>query len=79
MTGLVRTAHSGLGKLLELLWWNREGRFTDVGCTLRAFWRSTYRDMESSLRATGPEVLAEMVHRGYGLSPASAGDSGQLF
>ncbi len=61
MTGLVRTAHSGLGKLLELLWWNREGRFTDVGCTLRAFWRSTYRDMESSLRATGPEVLAEMV------------------
>jgi len=61
MTGLVRAAHSGLGKLLELLWWNREGRFTDVGCTLRAFWRSTYQQMAPNLQATGPEILAEMV------------------
>jgi len=61
MTGMVRAAHSGLGKLLELLWWNREGRFTDVGCTMRAFWRSTYQQMAPDLQATGPEILAEMV------------------
>jgi len=61
MTGVVRAAHSGLGKLLELLWWNREGRFTDVGCTMRALWRSTYQEIEPQLRSNGPEVLAEMA------------------
>ncbi len=36
MTGVVRLANAALGRLLELLWWNRRARFTDVGCTFRA-------------------------------------------
>jgi len=61
MRGVVRLAHAALGALLELLWWTREGRFTDVGCTFRAVWRNTYLQIERDLRSKGPEFLAEMV------------------
>lgn len=61
MTGLVRLAHAGLGRLMELLWWNKEGRFTDLGCTCRALWSSTFRQIEPTLVGSGPEFLAEMV------------------
>jgi len=61
MRGVVRLAHTALGSLLELLWWTREGRFTDVGCTFRAIWRSAYEQIEKDLHSKGPEYLAEMV------------------
>jgi len=61
MRGLVRLANAFLGKLLELLWWRREGRFTDVGCTLRAIWRPVLNKIQDRLRARGPEFSAEMV------------------
>lgn len=61
MRGIVRLAHTALGSLLELLWWTREGRFTDVGCTFRAIWRSAYEQIEKDLDSKGPEFLAEMV------------------
>jgi len=61
MRGVVRLAHTALGSLLELLWWTREGRFTDVGCTFRAVWRSAYEQIEKDLHSKGPEFLAEMV------------------
>ena len=61
MRGLVRLAHAGLGKLMELLWWDREARFTDAGCTFRAFWRSTFETIEPSLLSRGPEFSAEMM------------------
>jgi UDP-N-acetylglucosamine diphosphorylase / glucose-1-phosphate thymidylyltransferase / UDP-N-acetylgalactosamine diphosphorylase / glucosamine-1-phosphate N-acetyltransferase / galactosamine-1-phosphate N-acetyltransferase len=61
MRGLVRLAHAALGKLMELLWWDREARFTDAGCTFRAFWRSTFDAIEPALSARGPEFSAEMM------------------
>lgn len=61
MRGLVRIAHAALGKLMELLWWDREARFTDAGCTFRALWRSTFDAIEPALSAHGPEFSAEMM------------------
>lgn len=61
MRGVVRLAHAALGKLMELLWWDREARFTDAGCTFRAFWRSTYTTIAPALSARGPEFSAEMM------------------
>jgi dTDP-glucose pyrophosphorylase len=61
MRGLVRFAHAALGKLMEVLWWNREARFTDAGCTFRGFWRSTFDAIDSDLSAKGPEFSAEMM------------------
>ena len=61
MRGLVRLAHAALGKLMELLWWDREARFTDAGCTFRAFWRSTLDTLSPHLSAAGPEFSAEMM------------------
>ena len=61
MRGVVRLAHAALGKLMELLWWDREARFTDAGCTFRAFWRSTFDTIAPELAARGPEFSAEMM------------------
>lgn len=61
MRGPVRLAHAALGKLMELLWWDREARFTDAGCTFRAFWHSTYVAIAPQLHARGPELSAEMM------------------
>ena len=61
MRGLVRIANIVLAKLLELLWWRREVRISDVGCTFRAIWRNCYTDIKANLKARGPEFLAEMA------------------
>lgn len=61
MRGLVRAAHLVLAKLLEVLWWRFECRFTDVCCVYRAIWRSTYATIRGNLTATGVEVIPEMV------------------
>jgi len=61
MRGLVRMANVVLAKFLELLWWNYEGRFTDVGCTFRAIWKSTYVSIRDRLTSKGPEFSAEMM------------------
>lgn len=58
---VVRLANIGLAKIMELLWWNFEGRFSDVGCTFRAFWRESYKKTAGSLTAKGPEFSAEMI------------------
>lgn len=61
MRGLVRVANASLGKLIELLWWDREARFTDVGCTFRAFWKSSIEAIRDDLHSAGPEFSAEMM------------------
>ncbi len=61
MRGIVRLAHVSLAKFLELLWWGYEPRFTDVGCTYRALWSSTYRLIRPHLSTTGPEYSVEML------------------
>lgn len=61
MRGLVRIANVLLAKIIQLLWWKREVRMTDVGCTFRAMWRSCYDDLRPRLHGKGPELLAEMA------------------
>lgn len=61
MRGLVRIANILLAKLIEMLWWRREVRISDVGCTFRAMWRSCYDDLKDKLDGNGPELLAEMA------------------
>lgn len=61
LQGMVRMANVFVAKLQELLWWRFEGRFTDVGCTFRAFWSSSYRKVSDDLHSKGPEFSAEMM------------------
>jgi hypothetical protein len=57
----VRIAHIVLAKLLQLLWWRFESRFTDICCVYRGLWRSTYVTIRDHLTAPGVEVFPEMV------------------
>jgi len=61
MRGLVRMANAILGRLVEMLWWNRGARFTDVGCTFRAIWRSSFDSIKEELVSDGPEFSVEMM------------------
>ncbi|MBI4878290.1 MAG: glycosyltransferase [Planctomycetes bacterium] len=61
MKGLVRWANVLVGKIIEVLWWSQEPRFTDVGCTYRAIWRDVYLRIRDRLTGTGPEFAPEMM------------------
>jgi NDP-sugar pyrophosphorylase family protein len=61
MRGIVRLANILLAKLLEFLWWNVECRFSDVGCTFRAIWKSNFHDIKDRLVSKGPEFSVEMM------------------
>ncbi len=61
MRGPVRWGNVLVAKLVELLWWDQEPRFTDVGCTYRALWRDTYRAIRPLLQGIGPELSPEMM------------------
>jgi NDP-sugar pyrophosphorylase family protein len=61
MRGIVRAAHIILAKLLQLLWWRFESRFTDICCMYRGLWRSTYETIRGNLSASGVEIFPEMV------------------
>jgi len=61
MLGLLRWGNVFVGKLIEILWWNQEPRFTDVGCTYRAIWKTSYEKIRPYLRGIGPEFSPEMM------------------
>src|SRR5439155_20526197 len=61
MRGPVRLVHIMLAKLVELLWWRFDCRFTDICCVFRAFWRSTYAPLRAKLTAPGVEIFPELV------------------
>ncbi len=61
MRGIVRAAHVVLAKLLQLVWWRFDERFTDICCMYRGLWRSTYVTIRDNLSASGVEVYPEMV------------------
>jgi hypothetical protein len=61
MRGIVRTGNIILAKLLEMLWWDFECRFSDVGCTFRAIWKSDFEKIKSRLHSRGPEFSVEMM------------------
>jgi len=61
MQGLLRWGNVAVGKLVEILWWNQDSRFTDVGCTYRAIWKEAYKKIRDHLQGTGPEFSPEMM------------------
>ena len=65
MDGILRWGNVVVGKLIEGLWWGREPRFTDVGCTYRALWRDAYLKIRDYLTcddaAFSPEMMIEML------------------
>lgn len=61
MRGLVRLANSILGRLVEFLWWNRQARFTDAGCTFRAIWKTSFNTIKDDINSPGPEFSVEMM------------------
>lgn len=61
MRGPVRWGNVIVAKLVEVLWWGRQPRFTDVGCTYRALWREAYARVEPLLRGVGPELSPELM------------------
>jgi dTDP-glucose pyrophosphorylase len=62
MRGVVRLGHIAIAKILELIWLGYGPSFTDVGCTYRALWRSTYELIRPQLADTvGPEYSVGML------------------
>ena len=61
MRGLARAANVAIAKLLEILWWRFDSRFTDLNCVYRAFWRSTWTLIRDELTSPGVEIFPEMV------------------
>jgi dTDP-glucose pyrophosphorylase len=61
MRGAVRWGNVFVAKFMELLWWNKQPRFTDVGCTYRALWKDAYLAIRPLLKAIGPELSPEMM------------------
>jgi UDP-N-acetylglucosamine diphosphorylase / glucose-1-phosphate thymidylyltransferase / UDP-N-acetylgalactosamine diphosphorylase / glucosamine-1-phosphate N-acetyltransferase / galactosamine-1-phosphate N-acetyltransferase len=61
MRGPVRWGNVVVAKMMELLWWGKQPRFTDVGCTYRALWRDTYVTIRPLLHGVGPELSPEMM------------------
>ncbi len=61
MRGSVRLAHVVLAKILELLWWRFDSRFSDICCVYRAVWKTTYGLIKDQLTSTGVEIFPEMV------------------
>jgi NDP-sugar pyrophosphorylase family protein len=61
MDWFLRWGNVFLGKMVELLWWRQEPRFTDVGCTYRGIWKDFYNKIKDNLTAPGPEFSVEMM------------------
>ena len=65
MDGLLRWGNVAVGKLIEVLWWPVEPRFTDVGCTYRAIWRDAYLKIRDYLvcddATFSPEMMIEVL------------------
>ena len=61
MRGIVRIANIILAKVLELLWWNFECRYSDVNCIFRAVWRNNFYKVRDQLISRGPEFSADMM------------------
>ena len=61
MRGLIRAVHIGLAKLVEVLWWRFDARFTDICCVYRALWRSTYETVRDQITSPGVELFPELV------------------
>lgn len=62
MDWLLRIGNVLFGKMISMLWWDHQCRLTDVGCTYRVLWRSTYDEIRERLVSNGPEFSPEMLN-----------------
>jgi len=66
MDAKLRWGNVAMAKLLELYWFlPHEPRLTDVGCTYRALWADTWREIRGGLRESGPPFSPEMICEAY--------------
>ncbi len=61
MSMLARLVNVIFGKLIEVLWWGQEPRFTDVGCSYRALWKSSFEKAAPYIDSNGPEFSPDMM------------------
>ena len=61
MLPLNRWMNVLFGKLVEILWWGQEPRFTDIGCLYRAFWKDSFDRIHPDLRAKDRTYSVEMM------------------
>ncbi len=57
------------GKIISVLWFNRSISLSDVGCTLRAFWREDYLELSGNINSKdasfAPDHTIEFIQHGY--------------
>ena len=57
------------GKIISILWFNRSISLSDVGCTLRAFWREDYLELSGNINSKdasfAPDHTIEFIQHGY--------------
>jgi len=57
------------GRIISFFWFNRSVSLSDVGCTLRAFWREDYLEIADNLKSSdasfAPEHTIEFIEHGY--------------
>ncbi len=59
---ILRWGNVAAAKILELLWYvPHEPRLTDVGCTYRALWKTTFEAIKEGLTEKGPGFSPEMI------------------
>ncbi len=61
MDWFLRWGNVVLGKLVEVLWWGKGARFTDVGCTYRGVWKTAYERVKDRLESGGASFSVEMM------------------
>lgn len=61
LSSLYRWLNVAFGKLVEIMWWDQEPRYTDIGCIYRALWRDSYEQMRGDLRADNRTFSLEMM------------------
>lgn len=66
MDKVLRWGNVAMAKLLEAFWYlPHEPRLTDVGCTYRALWATTWRAIRDGTREAGPAFSPEMICAAY--------------
>lgn len=61
MPFMARAGNILMAKYMEVLWFWLKLRFSDVGCTYRAIWRSEWQAIEPRITMTGPGFAVEMM------------------
>lgn len=61
LSPIYRWLNVFFGKLVEVLWWGQEPRYTDIGCVYRAIWKDSFEKISGELRASDRTFCLEMM------------------